>query len=82
MDTTTISPLRAYRHERGLSQDTLAATLGINKSTLSRWEDRQLVPVVRVLDVERVTGISRYQLRPDIYGPPPVTTDAGGSARP
>jgi DNA-binding transcriptional regulator YdaS (Cro superfamily) len=25
------------------------------------------VPVARVLDVERITGITRHELRPDIY---------------
>lgn len=46
----------------------LARELGISKSAVSQW-DR--VPVERVLDVERMTGISRYRMRPDIYGPAP-----------
>jgi DNA-binding transcriptional regulator YdaS (Cro superfamily) len=44
----------------------LAEELGISRAAVSAW-DR--VPAERVLDVERVTGISRFRLRPDIYGP-------------
>jgi DNA-binding transcriptional regulator YdaS (Cro superfamily) len=42
----------------------LAAVLGISQEAVSQW---RRVPVARVLDVERVTGISRHDLRPDIY---------------
>ena len=41
----------------------VARGLGINKSTVSRW---RVVPPERVLDVERVTGIPRHELRPDL----------------
>lgn len=46
----------------------LARQLGISPSAVLQWDE---VPVRRVLDVERVTGVSRHQLRPDIYGPAP-----------
>ncbi len=42
---------------------TVAASLGLNKATISRW---QRVPPERVLEVERATGISRHELRPDL----------------
>ena len=42
----------------------LAASLGVFPSAISQW---QRVPVERVLEVERLTGISRHELRPDIY---------------
>lgn len=45
---------------------TLAAAIGVNKSTVLRWLENRL-PAERVLDVERITGISRHELRPDIY---------------
>lgn len=45
----------------------LAEGLRITLQAVSQW-DR--VPVERVLEVERITGISRYELRPDIYGAP------------
>ena len=44
----------------------LARELGIDHSAIIRWER---VPPLRVLEVERLTGISRHQLRPDIFGP-------------
>ena len=44
----------------------LAAKLGIMPQALSQW-DR--VPHLRVLEVERITGVPRHELRPDIYPP-------------
>ncbi|WP_127524656.1 Cro/CI family transcriptional regulator [Mesorhizobium sp. Z1-4] len=52
----------------------LAKTLGgITPQAVSLWKK---VPVDRVIDVERITGISRHKLRPDIFGPAPVEGDA------
>jgi len=34
----------AYRRSRGLSRETVAAYLGVNESTLWRWESDQSVP--------------------------------------
>jgi DNA-binding transcriptional regulator YdaS (Cro superfamily) len=42
----------------------LATSLGISPSAISQW---QRVPVERVIEIERLTGISRHELRPDIY---------------
>lgn len=50
----------------------LARQLGITAQAVSQWSR---VPVERVLDVERVSGVPRHELRPDIY-PPPQTTEA------
>ena len=50
--------------ERGRTTD-LADALKISSAAVSQW-DR--VPAERVLDVERLTGVSRYELRPDIFG--------------
>lgn len=44
----------------------LAASLGITKSALSQW---RRVPPMRVLAVETASGVSRHELRPDIYPP-------------
>jgi DNA-binding transcriptional regulator YdaS (Cro superfamily) len=48
--------------KRGRRGD-LAASLKITPGALSQWNQ---VPHDRVLDVERVTGISRHELRPDL----------------
>ncbi|MFT3987214.1 MAG: Cro/CI family transcriptional regulator [Aestuariivirga sp.] len=47
----------------------LAQALGnISSQAVSQWEK---IPASRVLDVERITGISRHELRPDIFGAAP-----------
>lgn len=43
----------------------LARELGIKHTALYSWKR---VPAERVLDIERITGISRHTLRPDVYG--------------
>jgi len=42
----------------------LAEKLAISPQALSQW---QRVPSARVLEVERITGVSRHELRPDLY---------------
>lgn len=42
--------------------------LGITHSAVQQWLHKG-VPAERVLDVERITGISRHDLRPDVFGP-------------
>ena len=44
----------------------VAARLNVDKSQLTRWAQRG-IPAARVVDVERITGIPREQLRPDLY---------------
>lgn len=51
----------------------LASRIGVTPQAISQWEK---VPPLRVLDVERATGISRQDLRPDIYPPEPQTEAA------
>lgn len=43
--------------------------LNLSSGAVYQWKQ---VPAERVLDVERVTGITRYELRPDIYGDAPA----------
>lgn len=40
---------------------------GLTPQAISQW---RRVPVERVLEVEKATGIPRHELRPDIYPPP------------
>jgi DNA-binding transcriptional regulator YdaS (Cro superfamily) len=51
----------------GLTKATAALELN-NPSIIANWRTRGRVPAGRVLDVERVTGISRHKLRPDVFG--------------
>lgn len=42
----------------------LAEALGISAQAISQWAE---VPPLRVLSVEKVTGVPRHELRPDLY---------------
>ena len=46
----------------------LAKLIGLRPPSVYGWKE---VPVVRVLAVEEATGISRHDLRPDVFGPAP-----------
>lgn len=62
---TLLAYLDGERGRRGK----LAEELHISPSAISMW---QRVPADRVLEVERITGISRHDLRPDVFGPAPA----------
>ena len=51
----------------------LAKEIAVSRQAISQWER---VPGNRVLAVEKATGVSRYRLRPDLYG------DAQAAPRP
>jgi len=44
----------------------LASSLGVKHQSFYSWKR---IPAERVLDLERITGISRHELRPDLYPP-------------
>jgi len=46
----------------------LARELEVCHQAINFWKE---VPPARVLDCERITGYSRYQIRPDIFGDAP-----------
>lgn len=55
----------------------LARKLGITPQAVLQWKN---APAERVLGVERETGVSRYDLRPDVFGSPtadPVAKSCG-----
>lgn len=46
----------------------LADEFGVSKRTIIRWENgAPRLPVDRLSDAERITGMSRRELRPDIF---------------
>lgn len=58
-----------------------ALAFGIqNPSVVMNWRTRGRVPADKVLDVEAATGISRHDLRPDIFGPAPKPETERGRA--
>lgn len=56
-------PMRAVLAAAGGAR-ALATALKISRVAVYNWKR---VPVTRVLDVERLTGIPRHDLRPDVY---------------
>ena len=64
MKTTPQSSL-ALAIEKAGGTGALASALGITSQAISQWNK---VPAERCLAVEKLTGVSRFQLRPDIYG--------------
>lgn len=57
------SPLERAK-ERAGGQAALAKLIGVTAQAISQWDE---VPPLRVLDVERASGVSRHELRPDLY---------------
>lgn len=49
------------------SQSELARRLDITQQSVCEWVIRGRVPAERVLQIERVTGVPRHLIRPDIY---------------
>lgn len=54
------------------SQRQLAEALGITQGAISQWLRNGQLPLERVRDIERVTGIPAEKLRPDHFGRPAV----------
>ena len=53
--------------ERAGSRNKLARLLGISHQALNKWQD---VPARHIIAIERVTGVHRSLLRPDLYEEP------------
>lgn len=58
---------RAKEAVKGTSALAKALANEITPQAISQWKQ---VPAGRCLDVERITGIPRHELRPDIYPTP------------
>lgn len=67
LPVVTESALKAAIRSAG-SQSALARIIGTRQSTISTWLKRnKALPSEHVLRVEEATGISRHDLRPDLY---------------
>jgi DNA-binding transcriptional regulator YdaS (Cro superfamily) len=60
------SALLSYLSRARGAQKATAVALDIDRVTLYRWA-RNGVPAEKLIEVERVTGIARSDLRPDLY---------------
>ncbi|HEL3791266.1 TPA: helix-turn-helix domain-containing protein [Stenotrophomonas maltophilia] len=63
------------------SQQALAQLLGIKPPSVSGWYDRCRVPAERCIAIELATGVSRHQLRPDVFGPDPAESQTEAVAQ-
>lgn len=50
----------------GLAQRLSEAGSPITSQAISQWKR---VPAERAIEVEAITGVSRHELRPDVFGP-------------
>ena len=66
-----IDALRRARTAAG-GASAIARGLRLTPQAVLQW---RIVPAERVLEVERLTGISRYELRPDVFGPTPEAAE-------
>lgn len=62
------------------SQSELARRIGVNQQNISHWLNKAngTVPAEQVIPIETATdgAVTRHQLRPDIYPPPAVPSEA------
>lgn len=47
--------------------------VGVSPQAIAQWKR---APAERVLELERLTGVSRHALRPDVFGPEPAEAAA------
>lgn len=48
-------------------QSSLARSVGVSPQAVQQWVESGRVSHKKVLDVEKITGVSRSDLRPDLY---------------
>lgn len=71
---TQTSPIGRFRSEHNVTLDALGQLVGVHKTTVLRWENGR-VPAERVAVLERLTGIPRSALRPDLFLPENPSAD-------
>lgn len=60
---------------RSNTQESMAKVCRVSQGSVSKWLNQtKRLPAEHVLKVEKATGVSRHDLRPDIY-PRPLTSD-------
>jgi transcriptional regulator with XRE-family HTH domain len=70
-----MNPLREFRVREQLSQEDLAALLGVSQSAITHYEcGRRKISAELAIEFERRTGarLRREIMRPDLFGPPPA----------
>lgn len=57
---------KAIKYSGGVTA--VAEALDVTPQRVSNWNRRGSIPPTYVLSVEKLSGVSRHKLRPDIYG--------------
>jgi DNA-binding transcriptional regulator YdaS (Cro superfamily) len=76
METGIEKAIRAAGSQRKLWILLNEAGYPLYRSNIVYWVRVGRIPAERVLPIERVTGVPRYELRPDLY-PPEEYREAG-----
>ena len=66
MLVTEPNSLKEKLRARGLMLAHVAGKLGVDKATMTRWAQTR-VPAERVAQVARETGVSKSDMRPDLW---------------
>ena len=72
-----MSRLRSLFDELGITQTKLAELIGRSQPSVNEWLKRDRIPAELVLGIEGATGVSRHDLRPDLY---PLETNSPSTA--
>lgn len=60
-----------FRKNSGRTLDGVAELFKVDRTTILRWEKGEPpVPIKRLAEIENLTGISKEDLRPDVFGRP------------
>jgi len=59
-----------YMEKHGLTDGAFAAQLGVSGDLVRLYRLGRRIPAERALAIEKVTGIPRHLLRPDLWDPP------------
>ncbi len=75
-----MSPIASAVEKLG-GQVPLAKLLEVNPSLVSQWVTGRLKVAARhCLTIEKATGVSRHDLRPDVFGPAPAQGEEASDA--
>jgi transcriptional regulator with XRE-family HTH domain len=64
-----LTSLRDWRKSEGLDQFDAGKRLKTSQANISRYERKTiLIPPEKAIKIEKITGIPRSHLRPDLWG--------------
>lgn len=61
-----LSPIEKALRLVGKTQ--MARELGLTRAAVYSWARKNKIPAHHVLKVEQLSGVSRYELAPEVYG--------------